>query len=155
MNPSAHDRIEKQVEIKGSVDRVWKALTDFREFGEWFRVALENPFVVGGETRGRILYPGYEHLVFEVEVAAITPKTYFAFRWHPYAIDSAVDYSKESPTLVEFHLEPKSDGVLLRVVESGFDAIPANRRDEAFRMNSKGWEIQMTNIREFVLHARG
>lgn len=147
---SSSDRIEKQVEIHAPVERVWRALTDYREFGAWFRVALESPFVAGNKARGRITYPGYEHLVFEVEVVSLKPMEYFAFRWHPYAIDPKADYSHETPTLVEFHLEPKGGSVMLRVTESGFDKVPAHRRDEAFRMNSGGWEIQMKNIREYI-----
>ncbi|MBX3389439.1 MAG: SRPBCC family protein [Phycisphaeraceae bacterium] len=151
---SSSDRIEKQIEIRSSVDRIWKALTDHREFGAWFGVALEGPFVAGKKTHGRITYPGYEHLVFKVEVVALKPMEYFAFRWHPYAINPKVDYSAETPTLVEFHLQPKNDGVLLRVTESGFDKVPAHRRDEAFRMNSGGWEIQVNNIREYIDNER-
>ncbi|MBM4113943.1 MAG: vanillate O-demethylase oxidoreductase VanB [Phycisphaerae bacterium] len=143
---SSTDRIERSVDIKASVDRVWKALTDHREFSQWFRVNLEGPFVPGRTTKGRIACPGYEHLVMEVEVVAIEPMRLFSYRWHPYAIDSAVDYSKEPPTLVEFRLEPTRDGCRLQVTESGFDRIPASRRDEAFRMNSGGWTEQVQNI---------
>ena len=85
-----------------------------------------------------------------MEVVAVKPKEYFAFRWHPYAIDPRVDYSGEPPTLVEIHLQPMNQGVLLKVTESGFDKIPAHRRDEAFRMNSGGWEAQVSNIREYI-----
>ncbi len=152
MKPSPTDRIERQIEIHAPVSRIWRALTDHHEFGKWFRVKLENPFVVGHKTWGQITYPGYEHLRFEVDVVKIQPERYFAFRWHPYAIEPGVDYSKETPTLVEFFLEPTTAGTLLRVTESGFDAIPASRRNEAFRMNSGGWEEQVRNIAEYVTH---
>jgi uncharacterized protein YndB with AHSA1/START domain len=99
------DRIEKQIEIKAAPSRVWRALTDYKEFGEWFRVRLESPFVAGKATRGQITHPGYEHVVMEVAVQSIKPETYFSFHWHPYAIEKGVDYSKEKPTLVEFRLE--------------------------------------------------
>ncbi|MFO0861751.1 MAG: SRPBCC family protein [Phycisphaerales bacterium] len=147
------DRIEKQIEVATDLDRVWSAITDFRQFGQWFRVALEGPFETGKKTRGRVTYPGYEHLTFEVAVVAITPKSYFAFRWHPYAVDPNVDYANEPPTLVEFFLEPRATGVLVRVTESGFSALPVHRRDEAFRMNTGGWEIQVNNIREYLHRA--
>jgi uncharacterized protein YndB with AHSA1/START domain len=147
------DRIHKQIQLNAPVDRVWRALTDHREFGQWFRVILESPFIVGKVTRGRITYPGYEHLVMEVVVKTIEPQRIFSFTWHPYAVDPAVDYSKEKPTLVEFRLEPRSGGTLLTVTESGFDAIPAVRRDEAFRMNSGGWEQQVENIKAHVERA--
>lgn len=147
---SSTDRIEKQVELKASRARVWRALTDYLEFGEWFGVNLESPFEVGKTTRGNITYPGYEHLVMEVVVKKMESEQLFSFTWHPYPIDPAFDYSQEQPTLVEFTLHEIPTGILLKVVESGFDAIPAARRDEAFRMNSGGWEQQMKNIEQHV-----
>lgn len=150
MGQSNTDRIEKQVELKASVQRVWRALTDYKEFGEWFRVNLEGPFVPGQSTKGNITYPGYEHLVMEVVVQELEPERLFSFHWHPYAVDPEKDYSQEPPTLVEFRLEPTDDGTLLRVTESGFDAIPPERRDEAFRMNEGGWEEQVQNIKSYV-----
>ena len=125
------DIIEKRIELRAPVSRVWKALTDHREFGTWFRVKLENPFKPGHVTRGKITYPGYEHLTFEATVEKMEPERYFSFRWHPYAIDPNVDYSSEPTTLVEFKLEPKGGGTLLTVTETGFDAIPKDRRFEA------------------------
>jgi uncharacterized protein YndB with AHSA1/START domain len=142
--------IEKRIEIKAPVSRVWRALTDYREFGEWFRVKLDGPFVAGDVSRGRITYPGYEHLKWEATVQTMEPERLFSFTWHPYAVDPDVDYSTEPPTLVEFRLEPRGDGTLLLVTESGFDAIPAGRLMEAFRMNEGGWEEQMKNIDRHV-----
>ena len=142
--------IEKQVELKASLTRVWQALTDYREFGEWFRVKLEAPFAPGQAARGHILYPGYEHIVFEVVVEKMEPEKYFSFHWHPYAVDPKVDYSKEPTTLVEFRLEAKDGGTLLVVTETGFDQIPLERRFEAFRMNEEGWAEQMENIARHV-----
>ena len=146
MEKSSTDRIERQIELKAPVARVWRALTDHKEFSEWFRVRLESPFVPGQTTRGKITYPGYEHLVMQVEVKKMEPQRLFSYHWHPYDVDPKVDCSKEPPTLVEFKLEPKGVGTLLQLTESGFDAIPAARRDEAFRMNSGGWTEQMKNI---------
>jgi len=144
------DRIEKQIELKAPVSRVWRALTDYKEFGEWFGVKSESPFVAGQPARGRIIYPGYEHLMLEAVVQKIEPETLFSYTWHPYAIDTKVDYSKETPTLVEFRLEKTATGTLLRVTESGFDKIPSARRDEAFRKNEGGWAQQMKNIERHV-----
>ncbi len=144
------DRIEKQIELKAPVSRVWRALTDYKEFGAWFGVKFESPFVAGKPARGRITYPGYEHLMLEAVVQKIEPETLFSYTWHPYAIDTKVDYSKETPTLVEFRLEKTATGTLLRVTESGFDKIPSARRDEAFRKNEGGWAQQMKNIERHV-----
>lgn len=144
------DRIEKSMELRAPVSRVWQALTDHRQFGQWFRVNLDRPFVPGETSRGNITYPGYEHLLWQAVVQKIEPERYFSFTWHPYAIDPAVDYSTEEPTLVEFHLEPTSTGTLLRLTESGFDRIPASRRNEAFVRNDGGWTQQMKNIEAHV-----
>ena len=144
------DRIEKRIELKASVARVWRALTDYREFGEWFRVKIEGPFVPGEVSRGHITYPGYEHLQWEAMVKAMEPERLFSFTWHPYAVDPKMDYSAEPQTLVEFRLEKTAQGTLLLVTESGFDGIPAGRRTEAFLRNDGGWAEQMKNIERYV-----
>jgi uncharacterized protein YndB with AHSA1/START domain len=149
------DRIEKRIELKAPVSRVWRALTDYREFGEWFRVKLEGPFVPGKVARGQILHPGYEHLVWQATVQKMEPERLFSFTWRPYAIDPKVDYSHEEPTLVEFKLSPIPGGTLLVIAESGFDHVPSHRRDEAFRMNDKGWAMQMLNIERHVASHAG
>lgn len=144
------DAIEKQIELKASLQRVWRALTDHREFGEWFGVKMEQPFVEGQVSRGRVLSPGYDHVTFEITVVRLESESVFGFTWHPYAIDPGVDYSRETPTLVEFRLQKTTTGTLLTLSESGFDKIPAHRRDEALRMNGGGWEQQMKNIERYV-----
>jgi uncharacterized protein YndB with AHSA1/START domain len=142
--------IEKRIELKAPVSRVWRAITDHREFGEWFKVDLDGPFVPGHVARGRITHPGYEHVTWQATVKEMQPEKLFSFTWHPYAIDPNVDYSSEPPTLVEFRLEPTATGTLLVVTESGFDKIPAHRRDEAFRMDDNGWAQQIKNIESHV-----
>jgi uncharacterized protein YndB with AHSA1/START domain len=143
-------RIEKRVALQAPVARVWRALTDYREFGQWFRVKLDGPFVPGQVSRGHITYPGYEHLRWEAVVEKMEPEQLFSFTWHPYAVDLQKDYSTETPTLVEFGLEKTPTGTLLRVTESGFDKIPSERRVEALRMNDGGWVEQMKNIAAHV-----
>lgn len=142
--------IEKRIELDAPVSRVWRALTDHREFGAWFRVQLDAPFVPDRVVRGHITYPGYEHLKWEATVRKMEPERLFSFTWHPYAVDPAADYSKEPATLVEFRLEPKDGGTVLVLTESGFDAIAEHRRLEAFRMNEGGWAAQMRNIEHYV-----
>jgi uncharacterized protein YndB with AHSA1/START domain len=144
------DRIEKTVILKAPRARVWRAITDAKQFGEWFRVRLDGEFAVGATIRGNITYPGYEHLQMEVVVERIEPERLFAYRWHPHAVDSKVDYSTEPMTLVEFTLEDAPGGTRLTIVESGFDRIPLSRRAVAFRMNSDGWSEQLRNIEQYV-----
>jgi uncharacterized protein YndB with AHSA1/START domain len=145
-----NDRIEKRIELKAPVSRVWRALTDYREFGEWFRVQLEGPFIPGQVSRGHVTYPGYEHVKWEAVVQTMEPERLFSFTWHPYAIDPEIDYANEVSTLVEFRLEQTSEGTLLLLTESGFDQIPSSRRFEAFRRNEGGWTEQMKNIDNYV-----
>lgn len=145
------DRIERQIQIKAPRSRVWQALIQPKAFGEWFGVVLQGEaFVEGEPARGRITIPGYEHMKFEFFVACIEPERRFGFRWHPHAVDPDKNYDDEPATLVMFELEDAPGGTLLRVVESGFDAIPIERRAEAFRMNSHGWEEQIGNIQRYV-----
>jgi len=144
------DRLEKQIEIAAPVSRVWKALTDSREFGEWFRVKLEGPFMAGQKVGGQLTFPGYEDVRMEVVVKEIRAETYFSYTWHPYAVDPKVDYAKEAPTLVEFRLEPVGKRTRLTVTESGFTNIPAERRATAFLRNSNGWQQQLGHIQAYV-----
>jgi uncharacterized protein YndB with AHSA1/START domain len=144
------DRIEKQIIIRAPRAKVWRALTDAKEFGQWFKAEMQGPFTAGATARGRITHPGYEHLKIEMEVERMEPERLFSWRWHPYAIDPALDYSKEATTLVVLELEDVPEGTRLKVTESGFDKIPPARRAEAFRMNSDGWTQQFDNISRHV-----
>ena len=144
------DRIEKQLVLRASRSRVWRALTDSSEFGSWFGVRLTTPFAEGTAIRGQITHPKYSHVTMEMIVERMHPERYFSYRWHPYAVDPAYDYSAEPTTLVEFTLEEVEAGTKLTIVESGFDRVPLSRRAEAFRMNEGGWTQQIRNIERHV-----
>ncbi|PZR12040.1 MAG: vanillate O-demethylase oxidoreductase VanB [Archangium gephyra] len=144
------DRIEKTVTLKAGRAKVWKALTDAQEFGSWFAAKFDGPFSAGERQTGQLTVKGYEHLRLFIVVEALEAQSRFAFRWHPYAVDEQVDYSKEPMTLVEFFLEDAGSGTRLTVHESGFDALPEHRRAIAFRMNSGGWEEQLHNVSRHV-----
>ena len=152
--PTETDRIEKEIVIRAPRGKVWKAITDHREFGTWFQAAMNDPFVPGSPSKGRITYPGYEHLTMEIYVERIEPERLFSFRWHPNAIDPKTDYSTEPTTLVVFELEEVPEGTRLRLTESGFDQIPLARRAEAYRSNSGGWAAQMLHIDRYVREAK-
>lgn len=148
---SSEDRIEREILLNAPLSRVWRAMANAEEFGEWFGAALKGEaFIAGNRVQGQITYPDYEHLNFEVLVEKLEPEREFSFRWHPYAVDPAVDYGQEPMTLVVFTMHAVRDGTLLRLVESGFDDIPAERRQEAFRMHCSGWDEQMKNIEKHV-----
>ncbi len=168
---STTDKIEKNVTLRAPVSRVWRAITDAEEFGRWFGFTLDGPFVAGrtmrasfnksldeaaimehqrrvGLTPSRIRLP--EPLSVFCTVERIDPERYFSFRWVPYGIDAEADPANEPTTLVEFHLEEAAEGTHLRIVESGFDRVPAHRRERAFRMNEGGWAGQGENLRKYV-----
>jgi uncharacterized protein YndB with AHSA1/START domain len=148
------NRIEKRIELKAPVSRVWRALTDYREFGEWFRVKLEGPFAVGQVARGEILHPGYEHVKWEALVEKMEPEQLFSFTWPLVEfLDKeryTGDYTNAPRTLVEFRLEKTASGTLLTLTESGFENVPAAWRGKAFQGNDGGWTEQMRNIEGYV-----
>src|SRR5438876_8318577 len=103
--------------------------------------------------RGKITYPGYEHVTMETLVERHGSGRLFSYRWRPYAVSPDADYSAEPTTLVEFRLEEVPGGTLLTIVESGFDRLPSERRAEAFWMNDRGWAEQTENIARHVAAA--
>ena len=148
--PQTTDRIEKHFQVRAKRSRVWRAISDAEEFGTWFGMKLDRSFAPGATVMGRITIPGYEHVTVEILVEQVEPEGYFSYRWHPYAVDPAVDYAAEPTTLVEFRLEERDGGTAITITESGFDRLPANRRAEAFRMNEAGWAGQSKNLARHV-----
>jgi uncharacterized protein YndB with AHSA1/START domain len=147
---SSTDRIEKLVTLDAPRSRVWRALTDVKQFNAWFGVALETPFTPGAEVSGKLTFKNYDHLTLQIWIETMEPERHFSFRWHPFAIDPNTDYSAEPTTLVSFTLEDAAGGTKLTIVESGFDAIPAARRAAAFSSNSAGWDGQAKNLQKFL-----
>ena len=150
MATATTDRIVKEILLHAPRTRVWRALTDSKEYGTWFRAIFDGPFRPGAKVHARVTYPGYEHVEFDLFVEKMEPERLFSFRWHPNAVDPNMDYADEPTTLVEFTLKETKGGTLLRLVESGFDAIPLARRAEAFKSNEGGWAIQMKAIESYV-----
>ena len=158
MNP---DRIEKEVLLNAPLDRVWRAISDADEFGQWFGVRFDGPFEPGASLTGVITPTAVDDDVAKAQepyagkadtwqIVAVEPQRRLAFRWHPYGVEDGVDYSKEPTTLVEFTLEDTADGVMLRIVESGFEGIPAERRQSAFESNNEGWSAQTELVRKYL-----
>src|SRR4051812_49245816 len=144
------DRIEKFVTLNAPRAKVWRAIADADQFGSWFGAKLDGPFTKGAIVTGHITSPGYEHVKIAVEIDRIEPEHYFSYRWHPYAIEPAVDYAPEPTTLVEFTLGEADGRTVLTIVESGFDRLPQERRIKAFQMNDGGWAEQIDNIERHV-----
>lgn len=144
------NQIEKTIRLKAPMSRVWRALTDHREFSEWFKMNLNAPFVAGSETIGHVNCGAAENLEVRIKVVKMEPETLFSYTWHPYAIDPDRDYSAEEPTHVTFRLADHGGETELTVTETGFPNLPADRRLEAFRMNTEGWTVQVDNIKRYV-----
>lgn len=155
------DSIEKRIVLKSSRERVWRAISDSGNFGTWFGVEFDGPFVAGSPLSGRIvptqvdpetakLQEPHKGKRFEIWVECIEPMTRLSFRWHPFAIDPSYDYSQEPTTLVTFELSDVAEGVLLAVTESGFDQIPIERRAQAFTANDGGWTHQTKLIEKYL-----
>ena len=155
------DTINKKVLLRGPLSRVWRAISDSSEFGTWFGVTFEGPFVAGAPLRGAItgtkvdaevatLQKPHEGTPFNIVVEQIIPERLFSFRWHPYAIEPGIDHSSEPSTLVTFRLDETPEGVQLTLTESGFDQIPLERRAKAFAANEEGWSQQMVLIRKYL-----
>jgi uncharacterized protein YndB with AHSA1/START domain len=155
------DRIEKTVLLRASHDRVWRAITDAKQFGTWFGVELDGPFAAGQRVTGRIaptkvdpavakMQEPYAGTAVEWLVERVEPMRLFSFRWHPFAVDPKIDYAKEPTTLVEFVLEEAAGGTRLTITESGFDQIPLDRRAKAFAANEGGWAKQTELITAYL-----
>jgi uncharacterized protein YndB with AHSA1/START domain len=159
------DRIEKKVLLQAPRKRVWRALADSTEFGSWFGMKFDGPFVPGASVRGTIVpttvdaevaraQKEYEGLPVEIAIEQMEPERLFSFRWHPFAVERGVDYSKEPTTLIVFVLEEVADGTMLSVTESGFDRIPLARRAKAFTANEQGWGMVVKLIQEYLVQAQ-
>jgi uncharacterized protein YndB with AHSA1/START domain len=155
------DRIEKRVLLRAPLDRVWRAISDAGEFGRWFGVRFDGPFVAGTSVGAAITGTTVDDEVAKRQephagakstwqIVAIEPRRRFAYRWHPFAVDPGVDYDREPTTLVEFALSETPDGVLLTITESGFDAVPEARRSASFEANAEGWAIQADLVRRYT-----
>ncbi len=145
------DRIEKVVELAAPVARVWRAITDHNEFGEWFRVRLDSPFKVGETTTGNITYPGHEHVEWVSVTEQMVHESLFAFSWPPSAVDPDTEYDADAKVRVEFRLEPtEQGGTRLTITESGFLQFPESKRLEALRSNTEGWDIQAKHVAAHV-----
>jgi uncharacterized protein YndB with AHSA1/START domain len=158
---ASSDRIQKQVLLRAPRDRVWRAISDAKEFGTWFGVAFEGPFVAGAHLSARIVptkvdaevakaQEPHSGMRFEISIDRIEPMRLFSFRWHPGAVDPGVDYSKEPTTLVTFELEEAEGGTRVTITESGFDRLPPERRAKAFGMNEQGWAAQAKLIEKYL-----
>ena len=147
---SGQDRIEKIVDLAAPVSRVWRAITDHVQFGEWFRVRLDGPFQVGVTTTGRMTDPGHEHVKWVSVTEEMAPERRFVFSWPPSAVDPDTKYAPDAKVIVVFGLEPTKHGTRLTITETGFKQFPVRKRLDILRSNAEGWNIQAKNIADYV-----
>jgi len=147
------DRIERTMFLPAPRARIWQLLADSREFGKWFGIEFNGPFITGALLRGRVTHPGYQHLRVEITVERVVPERVLSWRWHPNAVDVTRDYSAEPTTLVSFALADSTPGTQLTIVESGFNNIPVDRREVAWSENIKGWNMQTDALQRYVSRA--
>ncbi len=144
------ERIVKTVVLRAPIQRVWRAITDHREFGRWFRAKVDQPFEVGRTQTGHITEPGLEYYRWRSTVVAMEAPRLFAFRWPNPADPRAESYDGEPETLVTFELEEVPEGTRLTITESGFEAIDEGRRADAVRENTQGWNVQAERIAAYL-----
>ena len=150
MSDADQDRIEKVVDLAAPVSRVWRALTDHEEFGQWFRVRLDGAFKVGELTTGNVTYPGHEDMEWESLTEQMEHERLFVFSWPPSAVDPDTIYDDDAKVLVEFRLQPTEQGTRLTITETGFLQFPESKRLEILRSNREGWDIQAQNVANHV-----
>lgn len=154
------DRIEKQIVLHAPLARVWRALSDAREFGAWFGAEFDGPFVAGASVKGKIrpttvdpevakLQAPHSGTPMEITIERMEPPRLLAFRWRP-GVEPISEGGEQVTTLVEFELREVADGTLLRITESGFDRIPLAQRAKVFTGNAEGWEHQTKLIAKYL-----
>ena len=151
----ATDHIERETLLKAPRAQVWRALSRPSEFGQWFGVAFRDGEIRPGELlQGRVTTPGYDHLLFEAWIEQVEPERRLSFRWHPDAgpagMARSLDPAQDPTTLVSFELSDVAGGTWLRILETGYDSLPPERRLKAYRENSQGWDEQLRNIAAHV-----
>jgi uncharacterized protein YndB with AHSA1/START domain len=155
------DRIEKKILLHAPLARVWRALSESTEFGNWFGMRFDKPFSPGATISATIVptivnpevakaQKAYQGIRFEIQIEQIVPERLLSFRWHPGPPEPGLHYADEPTTLVVFTLEEVAGGVQLTVTESGFDQIPLSRRAKAFSANEGGWTMVMKLIEEHL-----
>lgn len=157
----SQDRIEKRIMLRADRQRVWRAISDSAQFGAWFGMATDAPFVAGSCVKAKImptmvdaevarLQEPYTGMPFDFWVDRVEPMNRICFRWHPYAVQPGLDVSREPTTLITFDLEDAPGGIMLTISESGFEQIPLARRAEAFKANEGGWAMQTRLIEKYL-----
>jgi uncharacterized protein YndB with AHSA1/START domain len=163
------DRVEKNIVLKAPRSRVWSAITDAQEFGNWFGIdfnGTRGTFQPGTKVDGiwsgtkvdpemRERFRKNEGLPFHMWIDRLEPEHLFAYRWHQMSArpeETGLDVNTEPPTEVIFTLKEVPEGTLLTVMESGFDKIPPARKARVLQGVEAGWPICLGWISKHITH---
>ena len=135
------DRIDRSIDIDASAERVWALVS---RPGWWINEGTVDPepdLTVDGAD-AVLHHPAYGE--FRLQVLESRPHSYVSYRW--------IDLGVDAGTLVEFWIEPRADGVTLRVAESGFSGLGQARADwlKHHEGNVEGWRQELGAAKAFV-----
>ena len=137
--------IRHSVFIRAPRAKVWAALTTAQALDAWWGTrGSEIDLRPGGKLTLRWRAWGPEQDINadrECDLVEVLPPKRFVFRWGETA---------DMMTTVEFDLEERADGTLLRLREHGF--APTAKGRESFEGNSLGWGEASTLIKFYVEH---
>jgi len=154
-----NDKIEKVAVLKAPLAKVWNAISDSAAFGAWFGMSIAGPFVEGQKVTGAIAktqvddevakhQEPYVGMRCDLLIERVVPLKLLSFRWQPGAEPAS---GPDAPTtLVTFELEEVTGGTRLTITESGFEALPLERRAKAFADNEGGWQAQLGLIAKYL-----
>ena len=130
--------IDRQLDLRAPIERVWRALTDEHELARWFPKTAELAAEQGAD--GWLDWGDLERHAIRVE--AFDPPRRLVWRW---AREASTPLDQAQTTLVEWTLEPlAADRTRLVLHESGFAA------PEHHRGNSDGWDEELAKLVSFV-----
>jgi uncharacterized protein YndB with AHSA1/START domain len=138
------DALEREIVIDAPASVVWSIVTEARHLAGWFSDEAEIDLRPGG----RILLTWHGHGAYEGRVETVDPPRRFAFRWQT----RETEFSETNTTFVVMTLEPEARGTRLRVVESGFAALPwpDDARARYAGENEKGWLSELDELRDYI-----
>jgi uncharacterized protein YndB with AHSA1/START domain len=141
------DRIEQEILIAASVERVWTVLTDADHIGNWFGTGV--PAKVDLRPGGGFLVDHGRHGSLVGRIEEVEPPRRLTYRLSQ--SPSGEEPAGGNATLVEFTLRPDAGGTRLSVVESGFAALemPADYVATRARQNGANWPGKLQQLRVY------
>lgn len=126
--------VAKEVFINAPADVVWKALTEARGLTQWFSVDARVAPGVGGS----VWVSWGEGAAGEAPITGWEPARHFQWTETRGPVKVAID----------FHLEARDGGTVVRLVQSGFGDGP--EWDDEFHMVEGGWSYFMAHLQWYL-----